>query len=316
MPKVCGVLATYNGEQYLQKMLDSLVRQTLPLNTLIVVDDGSNDSTIEILERYKNKLPIQLTLSSENQGHCKAFAKGLELANQNTSPEDIIVLADQDDIWLPQKIKILVSQLNNLESEKTLIFSDANVIDKNDIEIHKSWRKYANISTEIPLKTRIAGTNNITGCLSAFRASLLKYILPFPQGINVHDAWIAMVASQKGNIIAIDDCLIQYRIHKNNAVGTKSPYNFDETCKRQVQWLELLLLQSHFLHFSPEYIQFAKKLKSYWKKRSHCFFLFSFLPMLIFNKVYLFPHCNRRVQKILFSLLGSRMVHLLFGKNK
>ena len=79
--KICITLATYNGEKYLAQMLDSLVAQTRPADVIIAVDDGSKDSTCEILERYKDKLPLEITKFEKNRGHRAAFSTALEKAD-------------------------------------------------------------------------------------------------------------------------------------------------------------------------------------------------------------------------------------------
>ena len=83
-------------------MLDSLVAQTKPADVIIAVDDGSKDSTYEILERYKDKLPLEITKFEKNRGHRASFSTALEKARELLADDDLIFLADQDDIWLPK----------------------------------------------------------------------------------------------------------------------------------------------------------------------------------------------------------------------
>ena len=97
MAKIGIVLATYNGEKYLSQMLDSLIAQKRPADFIVAVDDGSKDSTPEILKSYEGRLPLQVTCLPQNTGHRAAFSKALELAAPQLGENDLIALADQDD---------------------------------------------------------------------------------------------------------------------------------------------------------------------------------------------------------------------------
>ena len=246
-------------------------------------------------------------------------AEGLEIAQTQLAPDDLIALADQDDIWLPAKLETLEKAFETPDKGGTkpaLVFGDAQTIDARGNIIDKSWRALAHIRTDLSIKAHIAGTNNVTGCLSLFRASLLPIIVPIPQGVGVHDAWISLVAMKQGGVTAINTPIAQYRLHDNNSVGLGNRFNFDETCERQIAWTKLLEDQSHTIPLDAEELDFTRRLNHYWTKRSKKALLLEELPFLIKNKAFLFPDSRTRNRKILFSLLGAPMVHLLFGKDK
>lgn len=316
MARIAIVLATYNGARYLPQMLDSLVSQERRANIVFAIDDGSCDSTPEILRNYTSKLPIRLEALPHNTGHRAAFSTALEIARKELSPDDLIALADQDDIWLPQKLRLLENAIENDLQKATLILGDAEVIDGEGKLIYPSWRKVAHIATDEPFKTRIAGTNNVTGCLSLFRASLLDKILPIPEAVGVHDAWIGLLAAKHGGISTIDTPVIQYRLHDSNAVGLGNRYTFDETCKRQIAWSALICENADPLGLTPDEKRFARALHRYWEKRARYPFLPCSLAFLARNRAFLFPQKDGRLKKVLFSTLGAPAVHLLFGKDK
>ena len=108
MAKIGIVLATYNGEKYLTQMLDSLLAQTRPADFIVAVDDGSKDSTPEILKSYQDRLPLQISVSPQNMGHRSAFSKSLELARPQLGDDDLIALADQDDVWQEGKVETML----------------------------------------------------------------------------------------------------------------------------------------------------------------------------------------------------------------
>ena len=117
MAKIGIVLATYNGEKYLSQMLDSLIAQKRPADFIVAVDDGSKDSTPEILKSYEGRLPLQVTCLPQNTGHRAAFSKALELAAPQLGENDLIALADQDDVWLPAKLQILEATRSSMAKE-------------------------------------------------------------------------------------------------------------------------------------------------------------------------------------------------------
>lgn len=314
MAKIGIVLATYNGEKYLSKMLDSLVAQTRPADLIVAVDDGSKDRSADILKQYATKLPLQITPLPQNGGHRAAFSKALELIRPQLTEDDLIALADQDDFWLPQKLEILEKEIE--KKKGSLVFGDAQVIDADGKITHPSWRALAHIRTDLPYTARLAGTNNITGCLSLFRAKILDRALPIPEAVGVHDAWIALLAAKRGGITAIDTPVIQYRLHNANAVGTGSRFSFDETCKKQIAWTSLLKGKKDFLEFSQAETIFIDRLARYWEERPKKAFLFGYTVFFCLNRKDLFPNSHGRFAKVLFSLLGAPAVHLLFGNKK
>ena len=86
MSHICIVLATYNGERFLKEMLQSLEIQTRPADKIIAIDDASQDSSIKILESFKDTLPLEIFKQAKNGGHCKGFATRLEYGRQITQP--------------------------------------------------------------------------------------------------------------------------------------------------------------------------------------------------------------------------------------
>lgn len=312
MGKICIVLATYNGEKYLQEMLNSLASQTRPADKIIAVDDGSSDSTPEILKHNQDKFPMQLILCAQNQGHRAAFSKGLEEAQKFVSDKDFIALADQDDIWLPEKLEILEKEIE----EASLVFGDAEIIDKNGNLSNPSWRTFSKIDSNCSMKHQIAGINNVTGCLSLFRANILSQIIPIPERVTVHDRWVAMIALKNGGIKAIPQVVIQYRIHGNNAVGGAKPPSMSKTLATQQNWIEEILDYKQTLKLNDDEIGFAEKLLNLTKLRLQKNFAFSYLPWIFRNRKFLFLKSNvfKMLGRVIFSAVGFPFATKYFGK--
>lgn len=312
MAKICIVLATYNGEKYLQEMLNSLASQTRPADKIIAVDDGSSDSTPEILKRNQGELPLQLILCNENHGHRAAFSKGLEEAQKNIGENDFIALADQDDIWLPEKLEILEKEIGNA----SLVFGDAKIIDQNGDFSKPSWRAFAKIDSNCTMKHQIAGINNVTGCLSLFRANLLTQILPIPENVTVHDRWVAMFALKNGGVTAIPQIVAKYRIHGNNAVGGAQQASMSKTLATQQKWLEQILEYKQKLKLDESELNFATKLLELNKRRSQSKFAISYLPWIFANRKFLFLNSSlpKTIRRVVFTAVGLPFAKKYFGK--
>ncbi|MBO7500747.1 MAG: glycosyltransferase [Fibrobacterales bacterium] len=312
MAKIGLVMATWNGRRFLGEMLDSLVRQTRRIDAMVAVDDGSSDGTPEILESYAGKLPMRVVVLPENGGHLKAFETGLSLLREELGPGDLVALADQDDVWNDDHVELLERSLGGAD----MVFGDAEAIDAAGDLLAPSWRAYAGIPAELPVRARVAGTNNATGCLSLFRASLLDAALPFPEGVALHDWWLALCAAARAGAKAVPDAVARYRLHGNNAVGAGRNYPFRETIHRQRRWCRAVAEEGERIGLGAEDVAFARELLDYWTERGTRPLLWNRAPWLWRNRAFLFPRRERRAAKLLFSTLGAPAVRLLFGEGK
>lgn len=218
-PHVSVVMATYNGETFFQSQIDSVLNQTYSNIQLLIFDDASSDLTVELIKRYaKSDSRVHLHLSYENLGLVSNFERGLFLAEG-----EYIVLADQDDIFQPDKIEKQVAVMAQ-NPDLDLVISDSELIDENNQLISSSMWKFQGInsSPKFPFKY-LALDNYATGCTMMFRRRLLNDVLPFPSGLRIHDQWLALVAARKrgGGIGVLEEPLTKYRQHQSNVVGAK-----------------------------------------------------------------------------------------------
>lgn len=216
---VSVIVATYNGRDFLHEQLDSILQQTNDVCEILILDDGSTDGTNLLALKYANEYKhVNCLVSSINVGLVKNFEKGLSLATG-----EFIVLADQDDVFHPDKIK---KQLNIMiqNPDLDLVISDLELIDENNQPISSSMWKFQGInsSPKFPFKY-LALDNYATGCTMMFRRRLLDDALPFPSGLRIHDQWLALVAARKrgGGIGVLEEPLTKYRQHQSNVVGAK-----------------------------------------------------------------------------------------------
>jgi len=209
--KISIALATYNGERFLREQLDSIYGQTYKNIEVIACDDCSTDSTVEILEEYKKKFGLVYYINEKNLGFVRNFEKLFTLCSGN-----FIALADQDDIWLPNKLEILIKNIGDSD----LIYSDAELIDENGDAIHHSLIEGSGV---IVGSGRDFGyflcNTSVTGCTVMFRRSLLEAVLPIPEFEKYHDWWLALCAAMYGGVKYTTDKLVKYRQHGENDTG-------------------------------------------------------------------------------------------------
>ena len=311
--KICITLATYNGEKYLGEMLDSLVQQTRPADIIIAVDDCSKDSTYEILESYKGKLPLEITRFENNKGHRAAFSTALEKAATLLDDDDLIFLADQDDIWDPNKLEVMSQKIG----ENSMIFGDAEIIDSEGNIIEKSWRKKAGIVEHMGQQALLTGYTNVTGCMVAFKAGLLRTALPIPQDVPVHDQWITLCATAENGYASIADKVIYYRIHESNAIGEGNK-TWSEKLQTNLQWAKAVRNSSLYEKLPKESCDFLNKFIQFLETRfSHAFLSPLWFPWIVKNARHIYPQVTKASQmigRILFSFVGVSTAKKFFHK--
>lgn len=218
------LLATYNGGRYLKEQIDSIIGQSYNDWILYITDDGSTDNTIDIIESYTcSRNNIVFLPSSKGMGAKNSFMWLL-----NEVDADYYMFADQDDIWLPDKIlktyqKMLDCQARFIDKNCAIIIhSDLLVVDENLNIISNSFAKYTKTLIQYSSFSYYSAYNNITGCTMMFNRKSRELSLNPPPFIKMHDSWIARVVSfNQGVIEYIDTPLIMYRQHSNNVLGAK-----------------------------------------------------------------------------------------------
>lgn len=100
--KLSVAMCTYNGDKFIASQLSSILDQTIPIDDIVICDDGSNDKTLEIISRIQQENPNKINLfrNPVNLGSTKNFEKAIDLCSG-----DYIFLADQDDIWKKDKVQ-------------------------------------------------------------------------------------------------------------------------------------------------------------------------------------------------------------------
>ena len=211
-PNISVCIAAYQGQRYIGSQLRSIIEQLSAQDEIIIVDDCSTDGTCSEVCAVQDRRLILLR-NAKNEGVLRSFERAL-----SHSSGEIIFLSDQDDLWLPNKVKIVLDAFSS-DPGLTLVASDAIVIDEDGTKIGDSF--YAQRG-----KFRAGLWANLLigkfhGCTMAFRSSLLRNALPFPLDKRVHhDTWIGcMNAITRGRTRYIPEPLVAYRRHSTNVTG-------------------------------------------------------------------------------------------------
>jgi glycosyltransferase involved in cell wall biosynthesis len=221
------LLATYNGENYLEEQIDSILSQTYSDWNLIVRDDKSEDNTLLIIDKYSRKFSDRIFLVHDENDVKRLGASGNFGKLLKYSYSDYIFFCDQDDIWLPNKIEISLSRIKSLEMKygknyKLLVHTDMRVVDNKLNEISDSFFKYQNLNPENGyLLRRLLIQNVITGCSIVLNKALKDFAYPIPPDSIMHDWWLALVAVTFGKVDYLNIPTVLYRQHSQNDVGAK-----------------------------------------------------------------------------------------------
>jgi glycosyltransferase involved in cell wall biosynthesis len=224
--KVSVALIVYNGANYMQTQLNSILSQSHKVDEIIVVEDASTDNTKEILSSYANQNPALFSISynSENMGSYKSIEKAIKLCTG-----DIILLADQDDYWELNKVATIIKWF---QTNPTMngVFTNGYLMDAQD-EINTKYTLWDSMSfphtivnTTNNLKLYINTVENaVTGAAMAFRNNLpfLKTLFPKIKYL-IHDRWLAINLAENNALGILDEKLIRYRIHSGQAIGGKT----------------------------------------------------------------------------------------------
>lgn len=215
------VLACFNGEKYIKEQLDSIISsieycKVAMIGTVIISDDSSSDSTVEIIKDYVLKYSyIQLVTNNGINDVKGNFQNGLKYTTS-----EYVFLADQDDIWLIDKIELSLNEMiineNNEVSIPTLILGSLNYVDENLNYLgtgHDFLPEY--VGSPILTSYRSFGQ----GCTMLLNRSLLNLSQPIPQESVMHDWWFLLVASNFGKVIYLETPLMNYRQHNSNVCG-------------------------------------------------------------------------------------------------
>lgn len=270
--KISVVIATYNGERFIQKELETILNQTIPVDEVILGDDGSSDNTKTIIKKFiaENDLENWILIENEtNLGLSKNFFNILSKATG-----DFIFIADQDDEWELDKIEKMIKVMEN-DSKIMCLTSSFDIIDENSAKIDppKGLTEIESLNDEsfkVTYSNELIGHSKLRGCMMCVRKDLISIILKtdLPNALSMdllcHDWAISIVATIIGQCVNYNKILCHYRVHgSNTSLENLNRFKMKRKISRRINGLEKSIdAHSELLKLNNLNIELSSTLKN------------------------------------------------------
>ena len=219
IPRLGVVIPCYNHEQYIGKAVDSCLEQTRPPDRIVVIDDGSSDRSVEILEGYAARGQIEFT-AQENVGAHETIGRCIARAAEDC---DLISILNSDDHYVGDRFERCLPWFEQ-NPEKSVLCTGINVIDENDGALDRGnarmkwfdaiWSIDAELETWLGQANFPATTTNVIARTSYLNANPFR-----PYRFN-HDYYFPAKAVLEDQLGLIPEKLCNYRVHSTNTITT------------------------------------------------------------------------------------------------
>lgn len=235
-PLISIILCTYNGEKFIEEQVDSILNQSYSNIELVISDDASSDTTPVVLKKYENDPRCKIFFQKQNLGLSENFAFAAK-----QSKGEFLAFADQDDIWLKDKIDSLYNAIGN----SLLVYSDSLLVNERGESLNKKLSDIRKMYTGNDSRGYFM-YSVVWGHGMLIRRELLERSLPIPEGVH-HDVWLAFKALTLGGIVYLDKVTTHYRQHETSTSKTirqkqetrKNEVRYNDY-KKQLNWLQLM----------------------------------------------------------------------------
>jgi glycosyltransferase involved in cell wall biosynthesis len=227
-PLVTILITNYNHGNYLAEAIESALKQTYSYIEIIVIDDGSTDNSLSVIERFKGKI---ITITKENGGQASAINTGFDNCHG-----DIICLLDADDIWLPHKVENIVKAFTDKDELVSIVYHQVQNINQTGEPQDKLLPRYKPVKGKITRQVVKAGGwfPFPPSTALSFSRDFLSWVMNIPemQFKTYADAYLGGLAPFFGEVVGIDEVLSYYRypVDKNHNYSALSK-NAKETQK-------------------------------------------------------------------------------------
>lgn len=260
MDKIAVLLATYNGRLFLNEMLESLACQSCKQFVCYIHDDGSTDDTLDLLSSWASKYPDKYRIL---EGPTQGSPQSNFLWMLSQVEADYYMFADQDDVWLPEKIEKSWRKLQEVEAQSegpVCVFTDMYVVDEELHVLDKSFIRYIGRDPGRIALSQLLLENPAAGCTQLFNRALRDLALQLQDvnAIEMHDIWVLALAAAFGqnHIGVVDEPLVYYRQHGENEMGAVEAESKIQKVMRNVR----LFFTGQFAKQKRAYIQQARDL--------------------------------------------------------
>jgi len=218
------LLPTYNGEEFIAEQIESILSQSVKDFKLFILDDLSTDNTFAIACEYARRYPHVVFAEQNETNTGGASSNFIQLMMRIR--DDYVMLCDQDDVWLDDKIELSLEKIVEMEqaydsSTPILVHTDLTVTDENLRIISNSYKSMANIDFGFNRLNNLIAMNIPTGCTIMYNRALSELITTEPDFVVMHDWWASLIAAAFGEIGYVDAPTVLYRQHERNSIGAK-----------------------------------------------------------------------------------------------
>jgi glycosyltransferase involved in cell wall biosynthesis len=218
-------MATFNGARHVEQQVATILPQLAHVDELVVSDDGSTDGTVGIL-RALGDPRIRILEDNANHGPLGNFEHAIRHARGDT-----IVLSDQDDVWLDNKLPLVRELFAGERARPFLVVLDAEVVDDDERPVEPSVLARLDAG---PGLAKNLWTNRYLGCCIAFSRDLLDVALPFPRGVEMHDIWLGQLCERIGSTRFVPVVTMRYRRHGETVTGFEVRFQPLQQIRRRV----------------------------------------------------------------------------------
>lgn len=209
------MVSTYNGEKYLKQQMDSLLAQKSIDLTVHVRDDGSNDGTKAILQKYATLYSNIRYECGENLGYAKSFWQIFGIREVY----DYYAFCDQDDIWKEDKLIRAIEKLENVGEHMPLLYTSDVVSVDNDMNV---LSEHTFSPPGVLSFYRSFQVSTVPGCTFVFNRAAFEVASMYNGYMESHDWALYCIVTAFGRVVLDDESRILYRIHGNNTIGQTS----------------------------------------------------------------------------------------------
>lgn len=217
--KVNIVMSTYNGELFLTEQIISIQEQTFKNWQLFIRDDGSSDHTPEIIKFFAENDSRIIFINEDNRENFGVIKNFFTLVKYDNA--DYYFFSDQDDVWLPNKMELMLSKAFQRPADLPLmVYTDLMVVDQNLQVLNKSMIRLQSHHPNTTLIQELT-ENTVTGGVSMINHALAKR-WQTTNDIIMHDWYLALLATATGELLYVDQPGELYRQHDNNVLGART----------------------------------------------------------------------------------------------
>ncbi len=205
--RVSVCLAAHNGAAHIAPQLESVLAQLGKTDEVVLVDDASTDETLAVVEAAADPR-VRVYRNETNRGYVRTFERALEL-----SRGELILLCDQDDVWVPGRLEAMVAALGThaVVATSVEVLGESGQSPRWPLRARDSRRQVLNVLLIL------VGVRWYFGCAMGLRRDVLPVVLPIPAFVDEsHDLWLGIVGNVLGEMSHLERPSVQRRLHDSN----------------------------------------------------------------------------------------------------